>query len=247
MQWGGEWARLWIVLFGEQYCKASEIQTSSYIWKFISLSRAPWKDWALKQSNTLCTECFGTAAQHLTVVVEAVRDLVPDDHSYAAVVQGFGLGGTEERGLQNARREDWKRSHSTVKALPHYPAGTVRPDHFYGFNQNQPVPSNLPAATSSWHVGMLWDRSNRAAGPLPSSDTSKIITSFCLLLFCSAGKSSLFQFTSLSIHRLQSHHWANLTTLWEVGGCPPRRIDYLIIPSQITLRDRNLFFPWKYK
>lgn len=38
----------------------------------------------------------------LTVVIKAVRDLVPDDHSYAAVIQRFGLGGTEERRLQNA-------------------------------------------------------------------------------------------------------------------------------------------------
>lgn len=50
--------------------------------------------------------CLPLAAQGLTVVVEAVRDLVPDDHPDAAVVQRPGLGGTEERGLQNPRRED---------------------------------------------------------------------------------------------------------------------------------------------
>lgn len=101
-----------------------------------------------KACKTPCAlSVLSLEAQCLTVVVKAMCDLVPDDHSYAAVIQRFGLGGTEERGLQNARREDWKKSHSTVKTLPRYPAWAVGPDHFYGLQPKSRCSLWSPSST----------------------------------------------------------------------------------------------------
>ena len=52
-------------------------------------------------------------------------DFMTDDHAYATIIQRFGLGCTEERGLQNASREDCKKTHNTVNALPRYPMCAV--------------------------------------------------------------------------------------------------------------------------
>lgn len=38
-----------------------------------------------------------------------MSDFVSDDHADAPIIQWVGLPGTEEGGLQNASREDWRR------------------------------------------------------------------------------------------------------------------------------------------
>lgn len=207
VHWGGERGRLWIVLLGEQYCKASEMQTWWYIWKFMSLWCAPWKHQALKHVEQLALSVLSLAAPCLTVVVKAVCDLMPDDHSYAAVIQGFGLRGTEERGLQNARREDCKESHSTVMALPRYPAATVGPEHFDGLQQKPPCSLGSP------HSNKWLAHGNAVGQEEQGSRTAPLFRHFQnheqLLLcyyFALQEKAVLFQFTSLSIHRLLSHH-----------------------------------------
>lgn len=43
----------------------------------------------------------------LTIVIEAVGDLMPNDHADAAVVERLGLLGAEEGRLQDACWEDW--------------------------------------------------------------------------------------------------------------------------------------------
>lgn len=59
-----------------------------------------------------CISAKGKCYLYFTIVIKAMRDLMSDDHADGPIVQGVGLPGTKERGLQNASREDWRRENS---------------------------------------------------------------------------------------------------------------------------------------
>lgn len=149
----------------------------------------PLEGLSTKACESPCAlSALSLAAQGLTVVVKAVRDLVPDDHSYAAVIQRFGLGGAEERGLQDARREDWKKA--TAQLRPCLAVLQVQWDQttlwastkttlFPSISQQQQVTDTGECCRTGGAEQQ--DHSPLQTLPKPSP-------AFALLLFCSAEK-----------------------------------------------------------